>query len=479
MEKRGLDAPPAPSDWAVPDSDRKMSAGMLPRARALIDMIMNPDDAFNRPAAELRPLQLAAAQEIFEQRVQQIPLLRKRAQDAGIDRIRSFEDIVPLLFAHTVYKSYPQQLVEKKRWKGMLQWLQTLSVANVMDVDVDGVENVDQWLDRLWAAGHVVVATSGSSGKCSFLNHTTQDRALKTRHVKYEQAWPFVRPVPGERPVFWLGPIVGRNSAVETGISNEEIWGTGPGSTHTLSQPLLISEVSKTAAMRKKIAEGTATPGEIADFEEEQAEKAAIASAEMLLLADKILDLRHQPLYIYGLWAQHMAIIRRARERGIGDGEFHPRTVVYGAGGVKGTALPSDYQKQVERFYGDVFHLAVYGMTEMAQLMPRCEARRYHTPPGVILLLLDKSGDALAAPKEGVTGLVEGRVGFLDLLYQGRWGGIISGDKVTIDYSEKCPCGRFGPSMLDSVSRYASVGEEDHIGCSGTIDAYIRGGLSQ
>jgi hypothetical protein len=230
--------------------------------------------------------------------------------------------------------------------------------------------------------------------------------------------------------------------------------------------------------MRKKIADGTATPDEITSFETEQAHTAAVAQDEILTLMDMLLDRRHEPIYAFGLWAQHMAIIKRARERGIKDGEFHPDTVMYAGGGIKGTALPPDYQEQVKRFYGNVHMLAVYGMTEMAQLMPRCEARRYHAPPGLILLLLDQAGETLLGPKDGVKGEVEGRVGFLDLLYQGRWGGLISGDKVTMDYSEKCPCGRAGPTMLDRVTRYAHTAEGDHIGCAGTIDAYIRGGLA-
>jgi hypothetical protein len=29
----------------------------------------------------------------------------------------------------------------------------------------------------------------------------------------------------------------------------------------------------------------------------------------------------------------------------------------------------------------------------------------------------------------------------------------------------------------DTIERYAQPGKEDHIGCAGTIDAYVRGGL--
>ena len=75
--------------------------------------------------------------------------------------------------------------------------------------------------------------------------------------------------------------------------------------------------------------------------------------------------------------------------------------------------------------------------------------------------------------------MVEGRFAFLDLAYEGRWGGIITGDKVTIDFADRCPCGRHGPTLLDNISRFAQTGGgDDHIGCAGTIDAYIRGSVA-
>jgi hypothetical protein len=63
-------------------------------------------------------------------------------------------------------------------------------------------------------------------------------------------------------------------------------------------------------------------------------------------------------------------------------------------------------------------------------------------------------------------------------MLEGRWGGLITGDKVTADLGGRCPCGRSGPTILDTITRYAQPGEDDHIGCAGTIDGYIRGALS-
>jgi hypothetical protein len=441
---------------------------------ALLDMIEDPDSAYDQPWADLASIRLQAADDLFQERREQIPLLAARAEEAGVDKIGDFADLVPLLFAHTAYKSYPPSFYERGRWDRMLQWLDTLSVDDVTGVDVDGVTGVDEWIERLWDAGHAVIATSGSTGKCSFLNQTTGDRARRTRHFRYTSGWPFAR-ADQDHACFWLGPSSGRTSAVEAFRANAENWGR-PGAVHALSdEPLLISEVSEMAAFRTRMASGTATPDEIADVERRGVAKAARVRADLLEFAGRIVEHRHEPIFLSGMWAQHLTIIERARELGVGDGEFHPASVIGAGGGVKGVTLPPDYKEQVDRFYGDVVRFTVYGMTEMAQPLPRCEANRYHAAPGLIMLPLDVTGDRLLTADDAVDGRVEARFGFLDLAFDGRWGGLISGDKVTVDFAAKCPCGRHGPTLLDDIGRFAGAGQGDHIGCAGTIDAYIRG----
>lgn len=450
---------------------------MGPIRRQLLDMILR-DDRYDLPASELEPLRLEAAREYFAERREQIAVLRRRADDTGVTEIRSFDDLVPLLFSHTVYKSYPQNLVEQGKWQALGRWLKTLSVEDPTTVDVSQVTNVDEWIDTMREAGHLLLATSGSSGKCSFLNSTRGDLEMKKQHWQQTLGWPHLTPAK-DRTVFQLGPSRGPNSAIEAAQIGAELWGR-PGSVHFLTdEPLKISEVSAMAAMRKRMQDGVATPQEIADFERRGAEQAARMAEALHKLVDTILEHRSEPIVLTGMWAQHMAIIHRARELGIPDGAFHPKSYISAGGGVKGVALPPDYVEQVDRFWGPVIRGTGYGMTEMLQLMPRCEQRRYHVPPGLIMLLLDQPGEKLIAPPVGTAGVVEGRYGFLDLMHEGRWGGLISGDKVQVDYSEHCPCGRHGPTILDTIVRYSQVtGGDDHIGCAGTIDAYVRGAMS-
>ena len=90
-------------------------------------------------------------------------------------------------------------------------------------------------------------------------------------------------------------------------------------------------------------------------------------------------------------------------------------------------------------------------------------------------LILDQPGEKLL-PREGI---VEGRFAFMDPTTEYRWGGMISGDKVKVDFGA-CPCGRRGMTVLNPVHRYTEItGDEDKIQCAGTIDAYIRGSFSE
>ena len=219
---------------------------MGPIRRQLLDMILR-DDRYDLPASYLDPLRLEAARELFAERREQIPVLRRRAEDSGVNDVSTFADLVPLLFSHTVYKSYPQNLVEQGKWAALARWLKTLSVEDPTKVDLKGVTNVDDWIERMRGAGHLLLATSGSSGKCSFLNSTRGDLELKTRHFAHMLGWPRLKPA-NDRPVFQLGPRSGPNSAIEAAQICAAVWGR-PGSVHFLTdEPLRISDVSAMAA---------------------------------------------------------------------------------------------------------------------------------------------------------------------------------------------------------------------------------------
>lgn len=433
------------------------------------------EDPYGVPAAELLPLRLAAADAVVAERRGQVPILERRARDAGVDRIGRASDLVPLLLPHTAYKSYPATFVARRRWTDLARWLTNLSTADLTGVDFGGVADEDEWVDRLRAAGHFVLATSGTTGRCSFLPHSDADHDRKVAAFGRLLGWPFTRPDRG-RGYFWLGPHQGVNSMVDAANIGAELWSTPDRSFFLTEERLRLTDVSRMAGMRRRMADGTATPGEIQDFEQEQKARTARMTEGIDAFIDLLLARRHERLVIAGAWAQHLMVRDRARELGVPDGDFDAGTIVSAGGGVKNVAMPADYKERVASFYGDVLRTGAYGMTELFQLMNRCEELRYHIPPPVLPLVLDRTGERLLNTEDVTDELVTGRFAFVDFSITGRWSGMITSDRVELDTRPVCPCGRPGPTILDTITRYQT--DDDTIGCAGTVEGYLRGALT-
>lgn len=439
----------------------------------LLDLIQT-DHGFDHAPAELDPLRIEAADAMLRAQRERIPVLDRRARETAIDAIRGLDDIVPLLFAHSVYKSYPQVLIEKRRWDKLGLWLSTLSADDHAAMDVEGVGDVDDWIARLAAHGTIMLATSGTSGKCSFLPMRAADRALKLRQFRKTATWPHPAP-DNDVLVFWTAPIAGPSSVIEGGQFMKEAFAKPGGFFHFLKDPLRIAEVSEMAAFSRRMADGTATPTEIEAMAAKGRDKAERAGRDFAEFIQLVLDHRHDRMMLAGLWSQFMQIIDYARAQGIPEGDFNPASRITAGGGVKAVPLPEDYKERFVSFFGPVETGGVYSMTEITQLMPRCEAGRYHIPPALIAIVLDDAGETVLNRPGAV---VSGRFAFLDLLVEGRWGGIISGDRVEMDFCERCACGRPGPVILDSIARFVAPGQDDHIGCAGTIESYVKGAIS-
>lgn len=446
---------------------------MVSARTQLVDMVDEPDMYAAAPE-DLLPVQLAAAREYLEEFRDRVDLLAHRARETGTGTITSIEDIVPVLFSHTAYKSYPQTFVSKGQWDRLLLWYQTVAAADVTDTELSGVTDLDDFLARLWDAGHYAYATSGTSGKCSLLNHTAGDNRTFQRIVARMIGWPRPLRTRNEMRMYFFGPKEGPLRAVHAaGQLQAEILARPGEAIYLSDEPLRMTDIAQMAELRLRMSNGTATPAEIARFEAVGTTRTTRLTERLHGFAADLLAHRHEPLHLTGQWAQHWTVVQAAREMGIADGEFHPDTMMVGGGGNKGMLLPPDYREQIWAFYGPVRRVQAYGMSEMMYGCQLCEARVYHCPPWVLVMVLDQLGERLAPLVDGVA---TGRFAFLDTSFEGRWGGTITGDRVEIDYRPLCACGHPGPVVLDTIGRYSELeGGDDKIGCAGTIDAYLRG----
>jgi hypothetical protein len=123
---------------------------------------------------ELEALQRQAMGIRFQQHRDSIEMLRKLAERLGITALNDFNDVVPLFFSHTAFKSYPAALVDKKRFDLMTKWLDKLTSYDLSDVDTAGCTGIDDWIDRLDEQTPLeVITSSGTTGTISILPKDT------------------------------------------------------------------------------------------------------------------------------------------------------------------------------------------------------------------------------------------------------------------------------------------------------------------
>ena len=435
--------------------------------------LVDTENPFDMPAAEVLSLQLEAIGERFKDRVEKIKLLQNRAETGGIGEIRRMADIVPLLFAHTAYKSYPESWLAQKKWDRLGRWLDTVSTNRVEPMDCHGIAGLDEWLNRLEGQGHYVSCSSGTTGKCAMMNATMADGEFCGHALLQGLIWAGIAPK-HDRRMINLGQVAAtpRNNA--TGKPMREAFNP-PGIEPFAPKvpPITIGAITDMVMLRKRIADGTAKPTEIAHFEAQTAAREQAVESAVEQAANALIESRHMKQHMSGLFGPMYQVAERVRSKGYSGSDFCENSAFI-SGGLKRVQLPPNYRE----FIYETLNLTperlfqAYGMQELNTTAMRCKAGRFHMAPWVMLLLLDESGENLIEPTK--SGELEGRAAFFDLSLQGRWGGVISGDKIRATW-EPCACGSRSPSVAEHIQRYADMASGDKITCAGTIDAYIRG----
>jgi hypothetical protein len=415
--------------------------------------------------------------ERLQEQVGSIKLVKLRAQDAGITEIAQLEDVIPLLLPHTAYKSYPEAFLTEKKWDKLTRWLGTVSAYPTSDIDLTGVNEIDDWVEACGKAGHFVSCSSGTTGKSAMLVASRKDLDFAGSDGVNAVEWgSSIRKGDMRVTAGAAGAVAYTPRNVATGMAMMDAFVDPAAPRFQPNQPpVTIGSLTKMITLRKAIADGSAKPSEIQEFEaESQAREEGLRSAQEGAVED-IIAKRGERLFITGMWGALYPFAEAVRAKGFSAKDFHPENGVFLGGGLKRAQLPDNYREYVYETFNlqPEYIYQMYGMQEINSALPRCqEGGRYHVPAWVVPLPLTKDGDALA-PGVG-EGKVEGRAAFFDLSLDGRWGGVISGDHIEIDYGP-CACGNGSPSIADNIYRYSDLEGDDKIGCAGTVDAYVRG----
>lgn len=431
------------------------------------------EESLAMSASEVRAIQLAGLRTRFSELRGKLPVLDNLAKEQGIDKIDSLEDAAPLLFKHSVYKSYPFSLIEKNRFDRMTDWLQNLTTVDLAQVQTKGIQSIDDWLDALLRdAGVRIMHSTGTSGKLSFLPRGPAEAQSQVRFLQISSQGVDEGDIPDldKLPMIYLvhrHGFASYNAPIDAAV--RELFEGDESMLYTLYPGRLSADV---LSLGGRLASGK--------LEREDIPPALLARRDQFIEAQKqapqhrkaffdgIFDrLRGKRVKLSGNWLMFYEMMEAGRERGA-KGIFAPDSRISCAGGTKGKKLPAGFKEDIKEFFGVANIPEYYGMSEIAVLMPKCQAGNYHVLPWTIVYLLDpETGEA--APHEGTR---TGRFGAIDLFYQTRWGGILSGDEVTVTFG-RCDCGREGPVIHDEIRRYSEIeGGDDKITCAGAPEAH-------
>jgi hypothetical protein len=416
------------------------------------------------PRERLAELQRAALSARFAEMRERVPMLARLADHQGVSELTELEHVVPLLFEHTMYKSYPLALLEGGRFDMLTGWLDRLTSIDLSGADVSGCDSIDVWLDALVEQSGVDVAhTSGTSGTMSFFPWSERDLRMRYEGVRRSYL-PDLEP---ERPVHYIGPV-GRHRARDYGA---EAFSRGHAElVHTRgSRPsadlLWLAARLRLAAVRGDATRVQVPPALLARRDELRALQARTAAADHEWIAE-VQGLQGETVS----WSSFVGDMFDLASSRDDRWSFGPGSALVLAGGLKGRVLPDDWEATIARFV-DLEQRRAYGMAELGGFCLLCEHGRYHVPPWLIPFVLDPETSALL-PRSGVQ---TGRGAFFDLLSSSHWGGLITGDELEIAFDVPCPCGARSSHIAPTIERLsAKRGGDDKITCTATPEAHAE-----
>ena len=434
------------------------------------------------PRAELEELQRHAMATRFQQHRQSIEMLRKLADRLEITELDEFNDVVPLMFSHTAFKSYPSVLIDQKRVDLMTQWLDKLTSYDLSNVDTRGCNSIDDWIDRLDEQTPLqAITSSGTTGTLSIL---PKDKRGATEGMVLWKICLFQ--TFGQEPtdtelnptveVIWPNFASGKLGHLRiadmikngfTGGDESKFHPLYSGSIET--DLMFLASKMRAAASRGELDRLEIDPALAArkdEFIAMQLRQPQELDAFFVEITEK---LRGKRVFMIGTYHLMYDIAKAGLQRGVKN-VFAKDSAILTGGGMKGVALPPDFMTVITEFLGVDKIQVGYGFSESSTFHWACEEGRYHVMPWVIPFILDPDTSE-PLPR---TGRRTGRAAVYDILLRAHWGGVISGDEVSIDWDLRCPCGRSSVAFEKDIMRYSEKQgiEDDRITCAATEEVH-------
>lgn len=441
---------------------------------------LSTDELFALDYDEVAKIQLHHFKNRFLKLRAELKALDRLADDVEIESIESFDDLASLAFPHTMYKSYAAADVDNGRYDRMTRWLQGLTTHNLSDVNLEGVDTLDGWLDAIEAQTPLrPSSSSGTSGKISLFPRSTVEEPYFLEH--------FLRMYGPHRDLLASGENVfvcpwptryGRHSLpIIFGLMKKHIYGGRDEMMITLgdgfagaSELWLAGKLRRAEALGEKL---ELTPREQALAAQLASDAKDGAQRWDNFIERAVIAQKGKTVVFLGYWPQIYQIAQECDNRGVKI-EWSQDSVVLAGGGTKGFTFPEGWMDTVNGVFPFQYpnrYVEAYAMTETTAVSLRCEENHLHPLPWGIQHVADPE-TGLALPREGIQ---KGRMLVMDLLPSTYWSGTATGDEVTINWDGGCGCGRKGPYFFNDIKRLIDTrGGDDKITCAKTPQAFER-----
>ncbi|PWI47268.1 hypothetical protein CEE45_12795 [Candidatus Heimdallarchaeota archaeon B3_Heim] len=448
------------------------------------EMFQNPqslvhatnDELFSLETDFVQQIQLAGAQKRFDWFYPRIKALKKLADEQNITEIKTLNDLAPILFLHTVYKSYPLAFIEKKKFDKLTVWLDKLTTHDLSAMKTDNCNSIDSWLEAIEKQSDLqIVHSTGTTGKLSFLPRSESEMEnFKNAFYLFIEVLTGVNPHKTKMPVFFPSFADGRQLAQRI-LSRFGPMLAGSKEEYHTAIPGYLSADFMSLAGRLQAAKAKGELGKLQMLKALSYNRGELIRLKrnrpkyMAAFFDNMVkNYRGRQVFMLGTLTSMIDAALEGEKQGLSN-VFASNSALVTGGGLKGQVVPEDWYERICTFYGVKNIRDGYGMTESTGYMPSCDQNHYHIYPHFIPFVFDIGGQVL--PR---TGVQTGRFGFYDLLTESYWGGFLTGDEVTIHWDDdQCSCGRTGPWLEKKIQRISEKNNgDDKISCAGSQEAY-------
>lgn len=437
------------------------------------------EQLFSIGQTQLDRIHLAGLRKRFAELSPNLTRLRILAEENRITALNDIHEVVPLLFPHTKYKSYPLSLIDNCRFEQLNAWLDELTTHDLSGLDVSACQSLDEWLAVVEAKTPVrVVTSSGTSGKISLLPRSTVEEHLYAHSFAvvfgkfrnevgiadaYASTVYHVLPFPrrgrhsqsrsiGVRIEHGFHGDASHVLSFDEEMSTDVLWMTGR--LKKAQADGMVEQLKKTKAWQR-------LSGKLAQSEA----KKGISHEEFY--RDMLIRLKDKTVAMALGFTYYWAMVECAEKFGL-EIRFAPDSFLATAGGLKSVQSLSD--AQIEKIKKTIPHQfqEIYGCSEIMGLSRLCPEGHFHMAPWVVSFVLDPD-TGTPYPRKGIQ---TGRYAEFDLWATTYWGGLMTGDEVTLNWDGGCRCGRNGPYLYDRIARYIDKrGGDDKITCMRTAAA--------